>query len=76
MPWSDRSAGLRAPPAGLHERCSADNDDPAQVRVAKLNATGDGWVDAGGGPLNHDPVNGDAQEVAIGTVGAHATNRA
>ena len=48
----------------------ADNDDPAQVRVSKLNATGDGWVDAGGGSLNHDPVNGDAQEVAIGVVGS------
>ena len=48
----------------------ADNDDPAQVRVSKLNATGDGWVDAGGGSLNHDPLNGDAQEVAIGVVGS------
>lgn len=48
----------------------ADDDDPAQVRVAKLNAAGDGWVDAFGGSLNHDPVNGDAQEVVIGTVGS------
>jgi hypothetical protein len=48
----------------------ADTFEPAQLRVAKLNATGDGWVDAGGGSLNHDPVNGDARDIAIGTVGS------
>ena len=47
---------------------SAGDGFRGQVRVWRLNATGDGWVDAGGGSLNHDPVNGDAKDLSIATV--------
>ncbi len=51
---------------------SADDDFRGQVRVWRLNATGDGWVAVDGGSLNHDPANGDAKDLSIATVGSVA----
>jgi len=49
---------------------SPDDDFRGQARVWRLNATADGWVAVDGGSLNHDPVNGDAKDLSIATVGS------
>ena len=49
---------------------SPANNFRGQVRLSRLNATGDGWVAVDGGSLNHDPVNGDAKDLSIATVGS------
>jgi hypothetical protein len=49
---------------------SPADDFRGQVRVWRLNATGDGWVAVDGGSLNHDPVSGDAKDLSIATVGS------
>ena len=45
-------------------------DGLGQLRVSRLNGTGDGWVAVDGGALNHDPVNGDAKQFSIATIGS------